>query len=164
MPFRRSGRRSVEPLRSAPDNHPWLAWNRRRGDGPGLALVLAGLGFIAEQRGDADRALAYHRDGLAVAATTKDPRSVALALEGLAGAYSLSGEGERATRLLGTAAATRERAGAPHPPAERGGDVERIAARLRATMDEATYTREFTAGTRRTHEAEALAETDPRAP
>ncbi|MEJ8668350.1 tetratricopeptide repeat protein [Streptomyces sp. MS1.AVA.1] len=52
---------------------PWLAWNRRRGDGPGLALVLAELGFIAEQRGDAGRALAYHRDGLAAAATTKDP-------------------------------------------------------------------------------------------
>ncbi|MFC8145741.1 BTAD domain-containing putative transcriptional regulator [Streptomyces paradoxus] len=136
---------------------PWLAWNRRRGDGPGLALVLAELGFIAEQRGDADRALACHRDGLTAAATTKDPRSVALALEGLAGAYSLSGAPERATRLLGTAAATRERAGAPHPPAERG-DVERIAARLRAALDETAYTREFAAGTRRDHEAEALAE------
>ncbi|MFJ4541175.1 BTAD domain-containing putative transcriptional regulator [Streptomyces tibetensis] len=142
---------------------PWLAWNRRRGDGPGLALVLAELGFLAEQRGDADRALTHHRDGLAAAASTKDPRSVALALEGLAGAYSLAGATERATRLLGTAAATRERAGAPHPPAERG-DVERIAARLRATMDEETYTSAFTAGTRRTHEAEVLAETPPRTP
>ncbi|GAA2306440.1 BTAD domain-containing putative transcriptional regulator [Streptomyces hawaiiensis] len=142
---------------------PWLAWNRRRGDGPGLALVLAELGFLAEQRGDADRALTHHRDGLAAAASTKDPRSVALALEGLAGAYSLSGATERATRLLGTAAATRERAGAPHPPAERG-DVERIAARLRATMDAETYTREFAAGTRRSHEAEVLAETPPRTP
>jgi hypothetical protein len=42
--------------------------------------------------------------------------------------------------------------------------VERIAARLRATIDEATYDREFTAGTRRDHEAEALAETHPQAP
>ncbi|MFJ7181839.1 BTAD domain-containing putative transcriptional regulator [Streptomyces massasporeus] len=136
---------------------PWLVWNRRRGDGPGLALVLAELGFIAEQRGDSARALEYHRDGLAAAAATKDPRSVALALEGLAGAYSLSGERERATRLLGTAAATRKRAGAPHPPAERG-DVERIAARLRATMDEAAYDREFTVGTVRDHESEAAVE------
>ncbi|MFI8895068.1 BTAD domain-containing putative transcriptional regulator [Streptomyces paradoxus] len=143
---------------------PWLAWNRRRGDGPGLALVLAELGFIAEQRGDAARALEYHRDGLAAAATTKDPRSVALALEGLAGAYSLADAPHRATRLLGTAAATRERAGAPHPPAERG-DVERIAARLRAALDEATYAREFTTGTERHHEAEAVAESaHPRTP
>jgi hypothetical protein len=36
--------------------------------------------------------------------------------------------------------------------------VERIAARLRAALDEATYTREFTTGTERHHEAEALAE------
>ncbi|MFF7864991.1 BTAD domain-containing putative transcriptional regulator [Streptomyces qaidamensis] len=142
---------------------PWLAWNRRRGDGPGLALVLAELGFIAEQRGDAGRASEYHRDGLAAAATTKDPRSVALALEGLAGAYSLTDAPERAARLLGTAAATRERAGAPHPPAERG-DVERIAARLRAALGEAAYTREFTAGTRRDHDSEASAEALPRTP
>ncbi|MEU0219597.1 hypothetical protein ABZ281_32875, partial [Streptomyces sp. NPDC006265] len=53
--------------------------------------------------------------------------------------------------------ATRKRAGAPHPPAERG-DVERIAARLRATMDEAAYDREFTAGTVRDHESEAAVE------
>ncbi|MFG2810053.1 BTAD domain-containing putative transcriptional regulator [Streptomyces massasporeus] len=136
---------------------PWLAWNRRRGDGPGLALVLAELGFIAEQRGDAQRALGYHRDGLVAAVATKDPRSVALALEGLAGAYSLAGDPRRATRLLGTAAAARERAGAPQPPAERG-DVERIAVRLRATIGGAAYDREFTAGTVRDHESEAAAE------
>ncbi|TXS46519.1 AfsR/SARP family transcriptional regulator [Streptomyces sp. uw30] len=138
---------------------PWLDWNRRRGDGPGLALVLAELGFIAEQRGDAARALAHHRDGLTAAATTKDPRSVALALEGLAGAYSLAGSPKRAIRLLGTAAATRERTGAPHPPAEQG-DVERIATRLRATIDEPTYTHEFTLGTRQDHEAQARAEAE----
>ncbi|MFJ8629239.1 BTAD domain-containing putative transcriptional regulator [Streptomyces sp. NPDC093568] len=141
---------------------PWLDWNRRRGDAPGLALVLAELGFIAEQRGDAGRALAHHRDGLMAAATTEDPRSVALALEGLAGAYSLAGAPERATRLLGTAAATRERAGAPHPPAERG-DVERITARLRAAIDEPTYAHEFGVGTRQDHESQARAESTPAA-
>ncbi|QCD58768.1 BTAD domain-containing putative transcriptional regulator [Streptomyces hawaiiensis] len=136
---------------------PWLAWNRRRGDGPGLALVLAELGFIAEQRGDARGALAYHRDGLAAAATTKDPRSVALALEGLAGAYSLTDAPERATRLLGTAAATRERAGAPHPPAERG-DVERVVGRLRAALNAAVYAHEFTLGTQQHHETRTTEE------
>jgi hypothetical protein len=40
--------------------------------------------------------------------------------------------------------------------------VERIAARLRATMDEAAYDREFTAGTRRDHEREAAAESAAR--
>lgn len=131
---------------------PWLAWNRRRDDAPGLALVLAELGFIAERRGDADRALAYHEEGLAAAATTKDPRSTALALEGLAGAYALAGDPERAARLLGTAAATRERAGAPHPPAERS-DVERVSARVRAITDAGTYAREFALGARGGHES-----------
>ncbi|MGJ3561140.1 hypothetical protein ACR6C2_34320 [Streptomyces sp. INA 01156] len=98
---------------------PWLAWNRQRDDAPGLALVLAELGFIAEQRGDADRALAYHWDGLAAAVTTKDPRSVALALEGLAGAHSLAGtrSGPRAC------SARRRRPGsgpAPTPRRNRG--------------------------------------------
>lgn len=136
---------------------PWLVWNRRRDDAPGLALVLAELGFIAEQRGDADGALGYHSDGLAAAVTTKDPRSVALALEGLAGAHSLAGAPERAARLLGTAAATRQRAGAPHPAAERG-DVERISARVRATLDEGTYAREFALGTLRGHETQVTTE------
>ncbi|GAA2534584.1 MULTISPECIES: BTAD domain-containing putative transcriptional regulator [Streptomyces] len=137
---------------------PWLAWNRRRDDAPGLALVLAELGFIAEQSGEDDRAFAHHREGLAAAVTTQDPRSVALALEGLSGAYSLAGHPERAARLLGTAAATRERAGAPHPPAERG-DVERISARVRGAIGEDTYAREFARGGRTGHEAQAAAET-----
>ncbi|MER5936424.1 tetratricopeptide repeat protein [Streptomyces sp. NPDC001928] len=131
---------------------PWLDWNRRRGDGPGLALVLAELGFIAEQRGDAARALAHHRDGLTAAPTTRArspwPSKAWRARTPLAGCP------KRAIRLLGTAAATRERAGAPHPPAEQG-DVERIATRLRATIDEPTYAREFTLGTRQDHEAQA---------
>ncbi|MFD8233895.1 BTAD domain-containing putative transcriptional regulator [Streptomyces sp. NPDC059696] len=142
---------------------PWLAWNRRRGDGPGLALVLAELGFVAEQRGDVERALARHRDGLAAAAATGDPRSVALALEGLAGAYGLAGDPERAARLLGTAAAARERAGAPQPPAERG-DVDRIAARLRAALDEERYRAAFAVGTRRAHETAAAAEAPAQTP
>ncbi len=136
---------------------PWLSWNRRRADAPGLALVLAELGFIAEQRGDARRALAHHREGLAAAVTTGDPRSVALALEGLAGAHSLTGDAVRAARLLGTAAATRQHAGAPHPPAERG-DVERVAARVRGAIGEDVHAREFAAGVRTDHESQAAAE------
>jgi hypothetical protein len=88
---------------------------------------------------------------------TKDPRSVALALEGLAGAHSLAGAPERAARLLGTAAATRERTGAPHPRAEHG-DVDRVSARVRAATDEGTYAREFALGTRTGHEDQAAAE------
>ncbi|MFF3752721.1 BTAD domain-containing putative transcriptional regulator [Streptomyces sp. NPDC002018] len=136
---------------------PWLTWNRSRSDVPGLALVLAELGFIAEQRGDAAQALALHQDGLATAMATGDPRAVALALEGLAGAHSLAGLWARAARLLGTAAATRRRAGAPQPPAEQA-DVERIAARLRQALGEDGYAAEFSAGGTTDHVTQAAAE------
>ncbi|MFE2598995.1 BTAD domain-containing putative transcriptional regulator [Streptomyces sp. NPDC059396] len=138
---------------------PWLTWNRSRYDAPGLALVLAELGFIAEQRGDAVSALTLHQDGLATAMATGDPRAVALALEGLAGAHSLAGLWGRAARLLGTAAATRRRAGAPQPPAEQA-DVERIAARLRGVLGEEAYAAEFSAGERTDHVTQAAAETE----
>ncbi|MEU6713318.1 hypothetical protein ABZ897_17695 [Nonomuraea sp. NPDC046802] len=116
----------------------WLDWNRQIMPDNGTALILAELGFIAELRGDADTALALHREGHAVARATGDPRAVALALEGLAGAYTGVGEHHRAARLLGTATATRESAGAPLPAAERG-DVDRIAAAIRRGLGEDVF-------------------------
>ncbi|WP_460444151.1 ATP-binding protein, partial [Amycolatopsis cihanbeyliensis] len=68
-----------------------------------LALVLAELGFVAEQRGDAAGARARHLRGLALARRTRDPRALALAMEGLAGAQALAGHHEHAARLLGAA-------------------------------------------------------------
>ncbi|MGW6504394.1 ATP-binding protein [Nonomuraea angiospora] len=119
-----------------------LAWHRARDFGPGPALLLAELGFVAERRGDARTALELHREGLDVARSGGDPRARALALEGLAGAYALAGEPARAARLLGAAARLRESTGAPMPPPERG-DVDRITARIRAALDEEAFATEF---------------------
>lgn len=121
---------------------PWLAWNRGFAAANGTALILAELGFIAELRGDAGQALALHRDGLAAARATGDPRAVALACEGLAGAHRLAGRPGLAARLLGTAARSRASVGAPLPPAERG-DVDRIAAGAREALGPARYAAEF---------------------
>ncbi|OEU91260.1 hypothetical protein DB35_16530, partial [Streptomyces abyssalis] len=77
-------------------------WLERSGDaGPGqgpaaVALVFAELGFIAEQRGDAAEALRRHRRGMEAARVTGDPRAIALALEGLAGAHALTGRAAEA--------------------------------------------------------------------
>ncbi len=114
-----------------------LDWNRRLEadyDVPfyGVTLILAELGFVAEQRGDAVRARQLHLEGLAAARELGDPRSVALAHEGLAGVAALEGATEEALRLLAEASALRESIGAPLPPAERG-DVNRIRARLPTT-------------------------------
>jgi hypothetical protein len=110
------------------------------------AFFLAQLGFIAEQRGDAETALSRHLDSLTAARITGDPRAVALALEGLAGARTLMGHHDQAARLLGTADAARRSAGAPLPAAERG-DVDRITTRAKTALGEDAFATEFEHGT-----------------
>jgi hypothetical protein len=127
--------------------HSVLEWHREVDFGPGPALILAELGFVAEQRGDAGAATARHLEGWRAARATGDPRAVALALEGLAGARALAGEHAQAARLLGTAARARESVGAPLPPAERG-DVNRITERTRAVLGEDDFVAEFEHGGR----------------
>ncbi|MEO3844971.1 BTAD domain-containing putative transcriptional regulator [Streptomyces sp. B22F1] len=111
----------------------WLDWDREIESDVGTALILAELGFVAELAGDAEQARAHHREGLASARPTGDPRALALALEGLAGAESLAGDATAAARLLGKAEALRASAGAPLPEAERV-DTDRITARLRTRL------------------------------
>ncbi|WP_067639912.1 BTAD domain-containing putative transcriptional regulator [Nocardia coubleae] len=121
---------------------PWLEWNRNFDAANGIALILAELGFVAEQRGDVRSALALHQDGLVAARKTGDPRALALAYEGLAGAQQLAGKSELAARLLGTAARVRESVGAPLPRAERG-DVDRIATAVRSTLGRNRFEAEY---------------------
>ncbi|WP_086821618.1 BTAD domain-containing putative transcriptional regulator [Allokutzneria sp. NRRL B-24872] len=103
-----------------------LDWERSIGYATGMAFVLAQLGFVAEQRGDVEAAVSWHRKGMAAAQQAEDPRAVALSLEGFAGARLLAGDAVAAARLLGAAEVIRESAGFPLPPAERD-DVDRIA-------------------------------------
>ncbi len=117
---------------------PWLEWNRRLGVDSGAALILAQLGYVAEQRGDADAALMLHREGLAAARRTTDPRAVALALEGLAGAHALAGAMTAAAELLGTAEALRASVNASLPLPERT-DVDRAASRARGALGEVEF-------------------------
>ncbi|WP_329021418.1 BTAD domain-containing putative transcriptional regulator [Streptomyces sp. NBC_00690] len=119
-----------------------LAWHREVEFGPGPALLLAELGFLAEQRGDATAALSLHTQGLAVARDSGDPRAIALAWEGLAGARALGGEPAEAARLLGLAARARAHTDAPLPEAERG-DVDRITARVVDAMGQEAFAAEF---------------------
>lgn len=123
----------------------WLDWCRRWEGDHGVALILAELGFIAEQRGDAGTALQTQREGLEHARRTGDRRALARAFEGLAGAHALAGDHEEAARLLGTAAALREAVGMPLPPGERG-DVDRITTALRRSLDPASFASAFGRG------------------
>ncbi|MBB5101670.1 BTAD domain-containing putative transcriptional regulator [Streptomyces spectabilis] len=124
-----------------------LAWFRRADYGPGVTLALAELGFAAELRGDAAAARALHADGFAAALPLGDPRALALALEGLAGAEAAAGAHGTAATLLGAAAAARASVGTPLPDAERG-DVDRAEAAARARLGAESYTTAFKQGQR----------------
>ncbi|EID56460.1 putative ATPase [Saccharomonospora xinjiangensis XJ-54] len=106
-----------------------LGWHRDHDAPSSEALILAELGFVAELRGDAEEAMRRQREGLAAARRSRDPRAVALGVEGLAGAEALAGNTRRARRLLAVAARIRAGVGVPLRPGERG-DVDRIAARI----------------------------------
>ncbi|MFF0727250.1 BTAD domain-containing putative transcriptional regulator [Streptomyces sp. NPDC004134] len=123
----------------------WLDWDRKIESDVGTALILAELGFVAELAGDAEQARAHHRESLASARPTGDPRALALALEGLAGAESLAGDATAAARLLGRAEALRAAAGAPLPAAERF-DTDRITTRLRTALSPADLAAELAKG------------------
>ncbi|MGP3989215.1 AfsR/SARP family transcriptional regulator [Streptomyces sp. 3N207] len=128
-----------------------LRWQTTMSFEPGRALALAELGFIAEQRGDADQALRLHQDGWTSARNTGDPRAMALALEGLAGAHTLAGRHTHAAVLLGAAHAARDSVGMPLPPAERG-DVDRITKAIRQHLDEDAYRTAYRCGSALTPE------------
>lgn len=120
--------------------------HRRMGYQPGLpALVLAELGFVAELRGDATTALRLQHDGLSAARAAADARSLALALEGLAGAQALAGQADQAARLLGAASAARDSVGTPLPEGERD-DVDRVTARATKALGRAAFDDEFARG------------------
>ncbi|MCR3752213.1 BTAD domain-containing putative transcriptional regulator [Lentzea californiensis] len=113
--------------------------------GIGLWLILTELGFVAEQRGDAEAARARHLEGLTVARALGDQRAVAVAMEGLAGACLADSLPAEAARLLGAAAAARRSVGATLPPAERA-DRDRVEAGVRQRLGDefaAEYSRGF---------------------
>ncbi|AQA25118.1 putative aTPase-like protein [Rhodococcus sp. MTM3W5.2] len=131
----------------------WLEWDRRLESAQGIpfygvVLILAELGFNAEQRGEVEQALALHHEGLAAVRETGDPRAIALALEGIAGAHAAGGRPEFAARLLGAAAAARKAVGQPLPDAERG-DVVRIETLIRDAVSAAVFAEEFDRGAAR---------------
>ncbi|MBW4721836.1 BTAD domain-containing putative transcriptional regulator [Saccharothrix obliqua] len=128
--------RHLRPLLDAARQAEW---------GEEVTSLLAELGFVAEQRGDAEAAFALHREGYEAARTTGDQRAVARALEGLAGAHNLIGRHDVAARLLGCAAAAQNSMGIQVPAAERY-DVDRVTDAARAALGAACFEAEFAVG------------------
>jgi predicted ATPase/DNA-binding SARP family transcriptional activator len=92
----------------------------------GAAASLSVLGFVAEARGDPPHAIEYHRAAYEQASTVMHPRAVPLALEGLAAAATLAGDGVWAAQLLGCVDRFRSERQATRAPSEQV-DVDRVA-------------------------------------
>jgi tetratricopeptide (TPR) repeat protein len=90
----------------------------------GSAASLSVLGFVAEARGDAVHAIEHHRAAYEHVRTVPHPRAVPLALEGLAAAAALAGDGEWTVQLLGCVDRLRSERGAVRAPSEQL-DVDR---------------------------------------
>jgi predicted ATPase/class 3 adenylate cyclase/Tfp pilus assembly protein PilF len=122
-----------------------LALLRATGYSAAVAINLLNLGWVARQRGEHAQAEALGREALALARELGDPRLCAELLEYLAATAGVAMQGERAARLLGTAAAVRETLGAAQPAVERD-DVERAVAAARATLGEERWAAAIAAG------------------
>jgi predicted ATPase/transcriptional regulator with XRE-family HTH domain len=124
----------------------------------GIPFVVAGqatiLGQLAHQQGNSPLAKARYREALALYRTFRSPTYTAWCLEGLAATLCAEGHNEQATRLCAAAAALREQAQTPLPPAERG-PFEQVVATTRAALGEPAFAEQWTAGTALTQE-EAL--------
>ncbi|MCU1455340.1 MAG: ATPase-like protein [Acidimicrobiales bacterium] len=97
-----------------------------RSDVPvGEAASFSVLGFVAEARGDAPLAIEHHSAAYERACSVGHSRATPLALEGLAAAALLTGDGVGAARLLGCADRLRSEGQAARAPSEQV-DVARV--------------------------------------
>jgi tetratricopeptide (TPR) repeat protein len=113
----------------------------------GAAASLSVLGFVAELRGDADTASAQHLASLEQAQFIGDPRAIALAVEGLASAAALSGNGLHVAHLLGHADLLRSGERAVRAPSECD-DVDRARDAAVALLGRSTFDAAFEHGQR----------------
>jgi hypothetical protein len=139
-----------------------LALYRQDGDRRGTALCLQNLGGVARRRGEVVQAEALGREGLVLLRDLGNLRGCTEGLELLASIAGTAGQGERAARLLGAAAAQRETLGTPQPPQEQV-EVEQAVAAARAALGEEAWAAAYAAGRALSREqavAEALHEMD----
>jgi predicted ATPase/DNA-binding CsgD family transcriptional regulator len=122
-----------------------LALHRSLGNKQGLGNKLSDLGRVRHEAGDAAAAARHYADSLRALWEAGDTWYPASPVEGLAAVALDAGQPQRAARLLGAAAALRERSGSTVWLPERG-RLERAVASARATLGEEAYAREAAAG------------------
>jgi len=111
-----------------------------------IPIMTAMLGHLARQQQRYDLAKARYREALVRFRTFSSPSYIAGCLEGYAAVLSAEGHYTQATRMCAAAAALREQIQAPLLQAQREA-FEQTVATARAALDEASFAREWNAGT-----------------
>ena len=115
------------------------------------SLLLVGYGYLCDQTGDYAAALGHQMAALETTERLDNPRATAYVLEGIAGAFALSGDDDLhrlGARLLGRCDRMRRDLGVAMPAAERF-DVDRAEGRLRELLA-TDFDAEFAEGERST--------------
>ena len=115
-----------------------LVLSRERGDSWSVAVALRMRGELALARGDADAARSYYAEALVAARALGNPRGLASAVAGLAGAAALVGRAADAAWLLGSVDAAVAAHGALVDVLDAGTGAQSLA-RVRAGLDEAAF-------------------------
>ena len=113
-----------------------LALFRALGDQRGIAVSLTYLGTLAREQGQHERARALYSESLTLLQQVGEQARIATALEGLAAVACALEDATYAARLLGAAAAVRQRIGTPVPLADQP-DYDRTSAAVRAALGDA---------------------------
>jgi ATP/maltotriose-dependent transcriptional regulator MalT len=123
-----------------------LRRDREAGYAAGVILSMLDLGDVARDRGDAARALGLYQEALGRFRGHPDTRMVNEAIEGVATVAAAVGQPQRAARLLGAAAAQRERIGLVFSIAPNQAARERAMAAARAGLGEPAFAAAWAAG------------------
>ena len=111
-----------------------------------MPIMTAMLGNLACQQQRYDLAKVHYREALVRFRTFRSPTYIAWCLEGYAAVLSAEGYYTQATRMCAAAAALREQIQAPLLQTQREA-VEQTVETARAALDEASFAREWNAGT-----------------
>lgn len=103
------------------------------------------LAYIAQHEGNHKRAIQLGYRGLSLACDRHDKHEMANALAVLAGSFGLTGQPQRAARMLGASEAASERMGAFHHPSDMP-EVERIITAVSQQLDDTTFRTAWAAG------------------
>jgi len=135
------------------------ALRRMRGAGytAGTIMALGDLGDVARDRGDYARALGWYREALGLGRERSGTREVTDVVEAVGVLAVAVGRADRGARLLGAAAAMRERTGLRYRVAENLVALEHALTAARAALDEEVFAAAWAAG-RSLGPAQAVAE------